>query len=128
MTMPANHECLHEEQILGQSRKLAELEAKNESKKEKINELKSELKDMDKKIDNIDKNVNKLILHSETNDAQLENRLGLIETRLDIYEKFMNQSKEDKNKRNTQQIAVLALIATSIGILLNAIFNLIKFY
>lgn len=121
--MAANHECLHEEQIFGQSRKLAELEAKNEYKKEKINELKTELKDMDKKIDNIDKNVNKLILHSETNDAQLENRLESIETRLDLYEKFMKQSKNDSDNRNKNQIAIFAVMATAIGILVNVIFN-----
>lgn len=125
MTMPANHECLHEEQIYGQSRKLAELEAKNESKKERITEIKSELKDMDKKIDNIDNNVNKLILHSETNDAQLETRLESIETRLDLYESFMKESKEDTNKRTTQQIAIIALLISGIGIILNAVTHFI---
>lgn len=123
--MSANHECLHEEQIYGQSRKLAELEAKNESKKERITEIKSELKDMDKKIDNIDNNVNKLILHSETNDAQLETRLESIETRLDLYESFMKESKEDTNKRTTQQIAIIALLISGIGIILNAVTHFI---
>lgn len=123
--MAANHECIHEEQIYGQSRKLAELEAKNESKKERITEIKSELKDMDKKIDNIDNNVNKLILHSETNDAQLETRLESIETRLDLYESFMKESKEDTNKRTTQQIAIIALLISGIGIILNAVTHFI---
>ena len=118
-------ECLHEDQIMGQSQKLAELEAQAEYKKEQIKEIKDDLKDMDKKIDNIDKNVNKLILHSETNDAQLENRLESIETRLDLYDKFMKERKNDNNTRNTQQIAIIALLISGIGILLNAITHFI---
>ena len=120
-----NHECLHEKQILGQSRKLAELEAQGKYKKEQITELKDDLKDMDKKIDNIDKNVNKLILHSETNDAQLENRLESIETRLDLYETFMKESKDDTNKRTTQQIAIIALLVSAVGIIINGITHFI---
>lgn len=118
-------ECLHEDQIMGQSRKLAELDAQGKYKKEQIKEIKDDLKDMDKKIDNIDKNVNKLILHSETNDAQLENRLESIETRLDLYESFMKETKNDTNTRNTQQIAIIALIISSIGIILNGITHFI---
>jgi len=118
-------ECLHEDQIMGQSRKLAELEAQAKYKKEQIKEIKDDLKDMDKKIDNIDKNVNKLILHSETNDAQLENRLESIETRLDLYESFMKETKNDTNTRNTQQIAIIALLISSIGIILNGITHFI---
>ena len=118
-------ECLHEDQIMGQSRKLAELEAQAKYKKEQIKEIKDDLKDMDKKIDNIDKNVNKLILHSETNDAQLENRLESIETRLDLYELFMTETKNDNNTRNTQQIAIIALLISGIGIILNAITHFI---
>lgn len=118
-------ECLHEDQIMGQSRKLAELEAQAKYKKEQIKEIKDDLKDMDKKIDNIDKNVNKLILHSETNDAQLENRLESIETRLDLYETFMKETKNDNNTRNTQQIAIIALLISGIGILINGITHFI---
>lgn len=118
-------ECLHEDQIMGQSRKLAELEAQAKYKKEQIKEIKDDLKDMDKKIDNIDKNVNKLILHSETNDAQLENRLESIETRLDLYESFMKETKNDTNTRNTQQIAIIALLISGIGIILNGITHFI---
>ena len=49
--MPTEHNCIHEEQIQGISRKTAELEARADYKEKRIDELNTKMNEMDKKLD-----------------------------------------------------------------------------
>lgn len=90
MTTP--HECLHEEQIQGQSRTIERISAELTYKKERLDELKEDNKRMEEKIDDIKECVSQLIVKSKTDDDKLETRLVAIETE----QKVM---KEEENKK-----------------------------
>ena len=86
------HECIHSELLQSHSLQLAELETKSRYKEQTIMEIKEDLKEVNKKLD-------KLINKSETSDTKLEKRVELIETKLDLYEKFFPDLKEDEKTR-----------------------------
>ena len=124
--------CIHEELIQDHSIKLQELDTKAGYKEQAIMELKAELKDMNAKIDAINNNVNKLILNSETNDSQIQKRVETIETKLELYEKFFrdmkddeNKRKDDENKRDNLQLTLYGLIVAVLALLANTIFHFI---
>ena len=85
--MPDHLDCLHEEQIQGQSRKIAELETKAIYKEKMIDELSETMKDMKKSIDSLDETINNFILKSVNDDSTLrelvnkqDNRITALET------------------------------------------------
>lgn len=121
--MPANYTCMHEELIQDHSIKIQELDTKAGYKEQAIMELKSELKEMNAKIDAINNNVNKLILNSETNDNEIQNRVDAIETKIELYEKFFNEIKNDEDKRNNMQLTLYGLIVAILALLANTIFH-----
>lgn len=82
-----SYTCIHEDQIIGQSRKIERLDAELVYKKEKLDELKKDNERMDKKLDEIKNCVNKIILASKGDDDRLKdiineqnNRLTALET------------------------------------------------
>lgn len=120
-----NHTCCHEELIQEHSLLIAKLDEKSKYKEQSIMEIKDELKTMNAKIDAINNNVNKLILNSETQDTEIENRIKNLETKIDVYEKFFQTMKEDQEKRSTRQIAIFAVMVTIIGIIVGAVVKFI---
>lgn len=85
MTEP--HECLYDEQIQGQSRKIAELETKADYKEKIIMDLKSDIKDLKDSMDSLDKTITDFILKSINDDSVLrelvnkqDNRITALET------------------------------------------------
>ena len=85
MTEP--HECLYDEQIQGQSRKIAELETKADYKEKIIMDLKSDIKDLKDSMDSLDKTITDFILKSINDDSALrelvnkqDNRITALET------------------------------------------------
>lgn len=119
------HTCCHEELIQEHSLLIAKLDEKSKYKEQSIMEIKDELKTMNAKIDAINNNVNKLILNSETQDTEIENRIKNLETKIEVYEKFFQTLKDDQEKRSTRQIAIFAVMVTIIGIIVGAVVKFI---
>lgn len=88
--MVAEYTCLHEEQIQGQSRKIAELEAHIDYKDKRIDELIKDQKNMEYKIDKIAENVNNLMLKSVQDDNNLNQRVTALETSQDTMYKLLS--------------------------------------
>ena len=93
------HECLHEEQIIGQSRTIERLDAELSYKKQRLDEIKADSKRMEDKIDDIKEDLNKLILQSKSDDDKIENRLTALETEQKVME-----------KENNKKIAIIGVI------------------
>ena len=81
------HECLHEEQIRGISRKTSELEANAKYHEKHLDELNLSLKDLQHSIDNISDSINEVVLKSVNDDntlnehvTELNNRIVMLET------------------------------------------------
>ena len=114
-------ECLHEEQIQGYSKKIAELEAHAEFKEQRINDLIEDNKRIEAKIDNITDTVNKVMLNSIKDDNNLNNRVTTLETKTDTQEKIIAQYEEKARKEREDERqktnTYLAYIATAIGVL-----------
>ncbi len=96
MTPP--HECLHEEQILGQSRKIERLGAELEYKKERLDELKEDNKRMESKLDDLSKDINNFINTSDAKDTKLDLRLTKIETRMEEQEKALKTAEQKRKE------------------------------
>lgn len=86
--MAADHiECLHEEQIQGQSRKIAELETRADYKEKMIGDLNESMKEMKKSMDSLEKTITEFILKSINDDSTIKeivnsqgNRITSLET------------------------------------------------
>lgn len=113
--------CIHEDQIQGQSRKIAELETRADYKDKRIDDLYMKMEKMDEKIDTINKNVNELILQSNQGDTDLELRLKAIETELTL----QKQTSIDNHNRVSSLLALVGVGLTIITILINVYFNMI---
>ena len=113
--MTINGECLHEEQIQSQSRKIEALEVRADYKDKRIDELNDKIEKMDKKLDKLNENINQLILESNNDDKEIELRLTKIETDIE------NQKRE--SERKTVWIGIGLTILT---ILINLYFNMIR--
>ena len=70
------HECHFEEQILGQSRVIAELEAKSNYKEKIIEELYLNMKELKTSITQLDETINKYMIESVKDDNELQKVLG----------------------------------------------------
>lgn len=93
--MSAN-ECYRDEQLQGQSRKIAELEARADYKEDIIKELKADMKELQKSMDNLDTTINDYIIQSIKDDntlkdyiTSLENRVTSLESRQDTLYKLL---------------------------------------
>lgn len=85
--MSEHVDCLHEEQIQGQSRKIAELETRSNYKEKMIDKLNENMKDIKETIESLDKTINNFILKSINDDGKLkeiinkqDNRITALET------------------------------------------------
>lgn len=86
--MASEHlDCLHEEQIHNQSRKIAELETRADYKEKMINELNEGMKEVKKSMDSLDKTITDFIFKSINDDSNLrelvnkqDNRITALET------------------------------------------------
>lgn len=81
--MTAKTECLHEDQLQGQSRKIAELEARADFKDQRIGELNNNMHEMDKKLDNLTVLVNEIRLQSSKDDYNIDARVTAIESKIE---------------------------------------------
>ena len=115
-------ECLHEEQIQGQSRKITELETRADYKDKRIDDLYVKIEKMESKIDTLNENVNQLILQSNKGDTDLELRLKAIETELAL----QKQTTTDNHNRISSLLAIIGVGLTIITILINVYFNIIQ--
>ena len=116
-----DYTCIHEDQIQGQSRKIAELETRADYKDKRIDDLYTKIEKMEEKIDTLNNNVNQLILLSNKGDTDLELRLKAIETELEL----QKQTNIDNHNRISQIIALVGVGLTIITILINVYFNMI---
>lgn len=116
-----DYNCIHEEQIQGQSRKIAELETRADYKDKRIDDLYVKIEKMESKIDTLNNNVNQLILQSTKGDTDLELRLKAIETELALQK---HKSLENHN-RLTQIVAIVGVGLTITTILINVYFKMI---
>ena len=80
-------DCIHEEQIQNQSRKIAELETRADYKEKMINELNESMKEIKRSMDSLDKTITDFILKSINDDSNLrelvnrqDNRITALET------------------------------------------------
>jgi hypothetical protein len=104
------HTCLHEEEIINQSRIIERMSAELSYKKERLDDLKEDNKRMETKIDDIKECMDKIVIKSQSDDNKLEKRLVAIETEQKV-------SKEATNKK----LVVIVLILTVITIIVNII-------
>ena len=121
MIIMVDYTCIHEEQIQGQSRKIAELETRADYKDKRIDDLYVKIEKMENKIDTLNDNVNQLILLSNKGDTDLELRLKAIETELEL----QKQTSIDNHNRVSQLLALVGVGLTIITILINVYFKMI---
>lgn len=108
--MKMAHECLHEEQIFGQSRTIERLDAELGYKKQRLDEIKEDNRRMEEKIDDIKDCVNKLMLQSKKDDDKLDNRLTKIETRQKVQDEMIDKNRADANLRLYVVIVIFAVL------------------
>ena len=139
-----NHECLHEEQIQGQSREIERLSERSRFKEQRIDEVNDKIDKLTAKFDKLSDDVNKVIIQSKTDDKELELRLKAMETQIALQEQLIEQQKEDfdnykkaakeaaedkeksNEKRTNVRLVIIGLIFTAITIISNIYFNIIK--
>ena len=97
------HTCLHEEEIINQSRIIERMSAELSYKKERLDDLKEDNKRMETKIDDIKECMDKIVLKSQSDDSKLEKRLVAIETE----QKVM---KSEQNKKIALVGVILAIL------------------
>lgn len=95
MMSPAEHTCLHEEQLLNQSRKIERIDAELDYKKERLDELKEDNRRMERKIDKLSEDVTDFISASDTKDNELNNRLIKIETKQQVQDEMTKKNRDD---------------------------------
>ena len=78
--MAVEYDCVHEELIQSQSRKLERLEARADAKDKRIDDLYSKMEKMEEKIDTINDNVNTIMLKSVQGDSDIDKRVTSLET------------------------------------------------
>lgn len=82
--MAIEYDCIHEDQIQSQSRKLERLEARADAKDKRIDDLYNKMEKMEKKIDTINDNVNKIMLKSVQGDSDIDKRVTSLETTVNV--------------------------------------------
>ena len=116
------HECLHEKDIVNQSKAIERLNAELGYKKEKLDDLKKDNRRMEDKIDKLTESVNDLVLQSKTDDDKLELRLKAIETE----QKVIKETTKELAEKNRADLNVRLVIATVILAVLSFYFNYLR--
>ena len=111
------HECLHEEQILNQSKTIERLDAELSYKKERLDDLKEDNRRMETKIDDIKDCMNKLMLKSKTDDDQLQNRLTAIETEQKVIKEMQDKNRADTNLKLYFIVVIFTVVSVVIGLI-----------
>lgn len=119
------HECIHEEQIQGQSRTIERLDAELSYKKERLDDLKEDNRRMEKKIDDLSKNITDFITDSNQNDFELNNRLTKIETKIDEQDKAIKENKQESRDK-FQKLALVVSIVVAVIAIMNFILPLMR--
>ena len=122
--MPTEHNCIHEEQIQGISRKTAELEARADYKEKRIDELNTKMNEMDKKLDILVQGFNDFKVDSNKGDVELELRLKTIETDYQNLKESIKDKEKDDQRRFNNQMLILGVIFTVITICVNIYFQM----
>lgn len=118
--MAVEYDCIHEEQIQSQSRKIEALEVKIDFKEQRINELNNKMDKLNDKFDEVIKGFNDLKLASKTDDTQLELRLKAIETELKL-QKETSKNNHQKQQANYTKLATIGGLV-SIGLVILDLF------
>ena len=85
------HECVHEEQIRGISRKTSELEANAKYHEKHLDELTVSIKELQESIDEMSKSINKFVLKSVSDDNDLKKYVSGLENRIIMLETAKNE-------------------------------------
>ena len=85
------HECVHEEQIRGISRKTSELEANAKYHEKHLDELNLSIKELQHSIDGISDSINEFVLKSINNDSDLKEYVTGLENRIIMLETAKNE-------------------------------------
>ena len=85
------HECVHEEQIRGISRKTSELEADAKYHEKHLDELTVSIKELQESIDEMSKSINKFILKSVNDDSNLKECITGLDNRIVMLETAKNE-------------------------------------
>ena len=123
--MVENHECLHEDMLLGQSRKIERIDAELSYKKEKLEYLKTQNERMESKIDEIKDCMNQILLKSKEGDTELENRLIKIENENDNLKQQIEDMKEEQKEHTNQMFAKIGLICSGVAVVVSVILHFI---
>ena len=99
-------ECLHEEQIQGQSRKIEALEVRAAFKEQQITDLNDKMDKLNDKFDKVIDGFNELKVQSKADDKELELRLKAIETELAL----QKQITKDNYSKLSMFIAIITVI------------------
>lgn len=123
--MSIEHNCIHEEQIQGISRKTAELEARADYKEKRIDELNDKINSMDNKLDILIQGFNDFKIDSQKGDVELELRLKAIETDYQNLKDSIKEKEADEQRRFNNQILIIGAVLTAITIIVNVFFNMV---
>ena len=116
-----HNECLHEELIQKHSLDIAKLDEKSKYKEQSIMELKEDIKKVNDDIKDVSDKLDVIIRKSEKSDSELEKRVKVVENKIELYEKFFKDKKDDDNNRTSHNLATIAIMATVTGIIVGAI-------
>lgn len=86
VTANAHIDCIHEEQIQGQSRKISELETRADYKEDIIKELKTDMKEIKQDMKEIKEDINNFILKSVNDDTTLREIINKQDNRITALE------------------------------------------
>lgn len=117
----------HEEQIQENSKKIAELEAKNGFKAQRINDLIEDNRRIEAKIDNLTNTVNKVMLNSIKDDNNLNQRVTTLETTIKTQNDTIKQFEEKARKQRDEDRSKMNLRLAGIGIGISALSLLLAF-
>lgn len=104
--MAVEYDCIHEEQIQHQSRKIERLEARADFKEQRIDEINNKMDKLNDKFDTVIKGFNALKLESASDDKELDLRLTAIETEL----KVQKQESKSNYMKLSAIIAVISIV------------------
>ena len=121
----ATHECIHENQIIEQSKSIERLDAGMTYKKERLDDLKEDNRRMEKKIDDMSNSLSKFIAESNSEDGKLDNRLTAIETRLDEQDKRI-KNNDQKSRDNYMKLGAVVAVMGLIVAFMNFIYPILR--
>lgn len=112
-----NHICLHEEQILSQSKTIERLDAELSYKKERLDDLKEDNRRMEEKLDEIKNCMNKIVTKSKSDDAELDKRLTAIETEQKVIKEMQDKNRADTNLKLYFIVVIFTVVSVVIGLI-----------